>query len=185
MRSYLIMLSNILFLIAGVVSIDNNMEKDIIYILIEEETFQISLIGSPITKELLSILPLKAKILIKDSTTMEIPLNIHMEMLDLTHSINGTIKGKKGDIFLFKGKELIILNESNTFINDSGDYIKIGICQDTEGIINKIGKHKTILLLNILNYESHKGKVEPYGNYISIMNYFTWKIFTFFCFLLI
>lgn len=185
MRSHLVMLSNILFYIAGVFSLENNLEQDLMYLLIEEETFQIRLIENPITKELLSILPLKVKTITKDSTNIEIPLNINMEMLALTHTINGPIQGNKGDVLLFKGKELIILNESSFFINDSGDYIKIGICKETEGILNKIGKNKTVLLLNILNYESHRGKYKPYGNYLSIMNYFTWKIFTFFCFLLI
>ena len=66
----------------------------------------------------------------------------------------------------------------------TGDYIKIGNTKESESLFNSLTKSKRILLWNTLNYDNHRGKVKPYG-YFSIMNYFTWKIFTFFCFLLI
>ena len=185
MNCYIFILSSILFYAVSALSIENSLEENLMYILIGEEIFPISLIESQTTKELISILPLKTRLIQKDSTKIQMPLSAQIDTTILTNKINSKIEGNRGDIILYKGNEINILNEPTTLNNENGDYIKIGICENTEELLNKIGKKKTILLWNTLNYENHKGKVKPYGNYYSIMNYFTWKIFTFFCFLLI
>ena len=104
---------------------------------------------------------------------------------NLAYPTNYDFKGNKGDLMLYKGKELILLNEDTNLINENGDYLKIGHTNDVENLFSSISRNKRILLWNTLNYENHLGKVKPYGYYTSIMNYFTWKIFTFFCFLLL
>ena len=108
------------------------------------------------------------------------PLRVHIDVDSLYPTKNNTIFGNKGDVILYKGKEIIILNESTTFIdNDSRDYVKIGNFDDDEGLLNRIETNEIILLGNTLNYEIHKGKVRSFSKYSSIMNYFTWNIFTF------
>ena len=54
-----------------------------------------------------------------------------------------------------------------------------------EEILKYAEKNSSIFLWNTLNYVNQKEKVRPYGYYNSLMNYFTWKVFTFFCFLLL
>ena len=185
MNCYIFLFSSLLFCWVSSVSLENLLKEDILFILIEEETFPINLIESPITKELISILPLKIRQTQKDSTKIKMPLRANLETIDLFSSSNSTNKGDKGDVFLYKGKEIIILNEFTNLSGDKEEYIKIGTCKNTEELSNKITKNKSIFLWNTLNYENHKGKVRPHAKYNSIMNYFTWKIFTFFCFLLI
>ena len=80
---------------------------------------------------------------------------------------------------------MIIFYESTKIINKNGDYLKIGFLKETEEFLNLIKINKSIFLWNTLNYENDKGKVKPYGYYTSIMNYLTWKVFTFFLFLLL
>ena len=109
------------------------------------------------------------------------PLGVQIDTLVLAGQINEPIEGNKGDIILNKGNEIFILNDSSILNNENGDYLKIGFCKNIEELLNQMGKNKSFYLWNTLNYENHKGKVKEY----SIMNYFTWKIFTFFCFLLI
>ena len=175
-----ILLSYILFYVVSAISIENSLKEDIMYILIGEEIFPISLIESQTTIELISILPLKTRLIQNDSTKMQIALNTQIDTT-IYNKINSPIKGNKGDIILFKGNEIIILNESTILNNINGDYLKIGSCENTEGLLNKSGKNKTILLWNALNYENHKGKVKHF----SIINYLTLKILTFFCFMLL
>ena len=127
---------------------------------------------------------LKMKLIQEDFTRINLKLKMQIETT-LIPSIESSIKCLKGDILLYQGKELVIINKSTILENDKGDYIKIGNCENCDELSNKIEKNKTILLWNSLNYENNEGKVKPYGNYNSVLNYFTWKIFTFFCFLLI
>ena len=100
---------------------------------------------------------------------------------------SSTFHVNKGDLLLFKGKELILLDESYIINDLNGEYIKIGSIanNEKENIFNSVSKNKTIFLWNTLNYQNHQGKVKPYGFYNSLMNYFTWKIFTLLCFILI
>ena len=185
MSCYLLLLSSILFYAASALSLENPLREDVMYILLGEEIFPISLVENEITKELISVLPLKSRQIQKDTSKILMPINAHIEAAHLFPTINTSIEGKKGDIILYQGKEIIILNEEITIENSNGEYVKIGTCEKTEEFFNKIEKNKTVLLWNTLNYETNKGKVKPYGNYNSIMNFFTWKVFTFFCFLLI
>ena len=104
---------------------------------------------------------------------------------NLISSTTSQIQAQKGDLILFKGKEIILLNEDTILINEKGEYLKIGHTKDVDNLFSSICKNKRILLWNTLNYENNLGKVKPYGYYTIIMNYLTWKIFTFFCFLLL
>ena len=185
MNSNIFLLLNILFYSVSAVSLENLLKEDIMLIRIEEESFPINLFESPISKELISILPLKIRQIQNNSATIKLPLKANLETIDLITSTNSTNIANKGDVFIYKGKDIIISNEYTNLTGDKEEYIKIGTCKNTEDLFKKITKTKSIFLWNTLNYENHKGKVKPYGKYNSIMNYFTWKIFTFFCFVLI
>jgi hypothetical protein len=178
-------LSIILFSVVAAATFENSLKDDKMYILIGEDIFPINLISSPINTDLISILPLKTKLVQQDTVKAHLQLKVQIDtalsITDLTSSINC----QKGDVLLYQGAQLVIIKESTTINNESGDYIKLGNCPRSEELMNNIEATKSILLWNSLNYENHEGKVKPYGNYNSIMNYFTWKIFTFFCFLLI
>ena len=102
-------------------------------------------------------------------------------------TLENKVKAKKGDLFLFQEKKIILINEDNEITDTNGDYIKLGETRESDNLFNALTKNKTkkIFLWNSLNYENNLGKVKPYTYNIRIMNYFTWKIFTFFCFLLI
>ena len=185
MTSYKCILSIILFSVVAAATFENILKDDKMYILIGEDIFPINLISSPINTDLISILPLKTKLVQQDTVKAHLQLKVQIDTAlsipDLTSSINCI----KGDVLLYQGAQLVIIKESTTINNESGDYIKLGNCPRSEELMNNIEATKSILLWNSLNYENHEGKVKPYGNYNSIMNYFTWKIFTFFCFLLI
>ena len=185
MTSYKCILSIILFSVVAAATFENSLKDDKMYILIGEDIFPINLISSPINTDLISILPLKTKLVQQDTVKAHLQLKVQIDTAlsipDLTSSINC----QKGDVLLYQGTQLVIIKESTTINNESGDYIKLGNCPRSEELMNNIEATKSILLWNSLNYENHEGKVKPYGNYNSIMNYFTWKIFTFFCFLLI
>ena len=176
----------ILFYVVSAISIDKSLREDKMYLLIEEDIFTISLFEDPITQRLISSMPLKTKLIEKEQTKIRMSLSVHIDVDALYSTKNYATFGNKGDVILYKGKEIIILNESTTFVDDDRrNYIKIGRSDDAETLLNRIEANKIIPLWNTLNYENHKGKVKPYAKYSSIMNYFTWKIFTFFCFLLI
>lgn len=177
----MIVILGILFWAVSALSNDISLKEDIMYIFIAEEVFPINLIESQTTKDLISILPLKTRLSEKDSHMVRMPLGVQIDTPVLAGQINEPIEGNKGDIILNKGNEIFILNDSSILNNENGDYIKIGFCKNIEELLNQMGKNKSFYLWNTLNYENHKGKVKEY----SIMNYFTWKIFTFFCFLLI
>ena len=177
-------LSNIFFVLSSL-SIAEILDSDKMYIYIGEKIFLINLLENEITKELISILPLKTKLVKENAQTSHMKLSIKIETSNYVSMGEELIKGKKGDIFLFQGNEIILLNEPKNFPNENRNYIKIGFFGETENLISSMKNNKTIFLWNTLNYENHKGKVKPYGYYTNIMNYFTWKVFTFFCFLLL
>ena len=181
----LCILSIIIFFIFSSLSIEEILDSDKMYILIGEKIFPVNLLENEVTKQLISILPLKTKIIEENSKGLHMKLSITIETSNYISLEDELIKGKKGDLFLFKGNEIILLNEQKTFINENKDYIKIGIFEDTEKLLNTMKINKSIFLWNTLNYENHKGKVKPYAYYTNLMNYFTWKLFTFFCFLLL
>ena len=178
-------LSIILFFVLSSLSIEEILDSDKMYLLISEKIFPINLIENKITEELISILPLKTKIIEENDKALHMKLSITIETSNYISLEDELIKGKKGDLFLFKGNEIILLNEQKTFINENKDYIKIGNFDDTENLLNTMRINKSIFLWNTLNYENHRGKVKPYAYYTNLMNYFTWKLFTFFCFFLL
>jgi len=164
-------------------TIQYSLEEDKIYILMGEEAFLINLMKNSITQELISSLPLKAKLMVENDSEINLLLSVEIET-GIFPNDNDIIKANMGDLFLVKGKkELVIFNESKTFINN-GEYFKIGNTEHSNKILNFTTKNrnKSCHLLNTLNYADHKGKIKPY-TYNTLMNYFTWKIFTFFCFL--
>ena len=184
MTQILYFLSFLIYFGVSAISVKNTIEDDKLYILIGEETFLVNLIENPVTKELISVLPMKIKLLNEGISSKNMSLTFKIDTTNLISSESPKIKATKGDLILFKGKELVLANEETAINNESGDYIKIGNTKESESLFNSLTKSKRILLWNTLNYDNHRGKVKPYG-YFSIMNYFTWKIFTFFCFLLI
>ena len=167
-------------------SIQYSLEEDKIYILIREETFLVNLIENSITQELINLLPLKTKLFEENDSQINLPLSIEIETESFPYdNDNYMTKANIGDLFLVKRqKKLVLFNESKTFINNNGEYFKIGNIEHSNKIFNFIpnNKNKRCMLLNTLNYADHKGKIKPY-TYNTLMNYFTWKIFTFFCFL--
>ena len=165
-------------------SIHYTLEEDKIYILIGSETFLINLFESPITKELISLLPLKTKLLEENDSEKILPLSVKIETETFFLSEKFSNNGKIGDLFLYKGKNLVFITETKTFEENNGDYIKMGYTKEIGEIINLMekNKNKTFLLWNTLNYAEYKGKIKPYAYYSSLMNY-SWKILTFFCFL--
>ena len=174
-----------LFFKALTLSITHSLEEDKIYMLIGEEIFLVNLTEGQIAKELISVLPLKASLIEENNSTLNLKLSIKIETENFFIPTNYTCNPNVGDLYLYKGSELILFNEQIE-INDNGEYIKIGFIQKSNELINSIQKYKkkTILLWNTLNYADYKGKIKPYS-YNIIMNYFTWKLFTFFCFLLL
>ena len=159
------------------------LETDKIYISISNNIFLMNLAQNSITEELISILPLKTKLLGENSSQATISLTTELEIPNALRK--SAIEGNKGDVILFKGKELIILKENYIISNDNNDYIKIGYIEDVEKLLNLIEKKKKFILWNSLNYENNSRKVKPYGYYTSLMNFLTWKIFTFICFILL
>ena len=163
-------LSNILLFALSSLSIEEILDSDKMYIYIGEKIFLINLLENEITKELISILPLKTKLIEENPQTSHMKLSIKIETSNYVSMEEELIKGKKGDIFLFQGKEIILLNEPKNFLNENGNYIKIGFLAETENLLDSMKNNKSIFLWNTLNYENHKGKVKPYGYYTNIMN---------------
>ena len=159
------------------------LETDKIYISISNNIFLMNLVQNSITEELISILPLKTKLIGENSFQASISLTTELEIPNVLG--NSAIEGNKGDVILFKGKELIILKENYIISNGNNDYTKIGYIEDVEKLLNLIEKKKKFILWNSLNYENNSRKVKPYGYYTSLMNFLTWKIFTFICFILL
>ena len=135
---------SILFLyIVSALSIDV-LDKDKMYILIGEEIFMVNLTENEITKELISVLPLKSKLIKENSYSIHIPLSVRMDT-EIQYSMeNLPLKTNKGDLFLFKGKELILFNEFINLNDMNKDYIKIGNVVEAEGILKYSDKNNNI-----------------------------------------
>ena len=139
-----LILSMMLISFVATITFDNALKEDKMYILIGEEIFPVNLIQSPITLDLISILPLKMKLIQEDFTRINLKLKMQIETT-LIPSIESSIKCLKGDILLYQGKELVIINKSTILENDKGDYIKIGNCENCDELSNKIEKNKNKL----------------------------------------
>ena len=157
----------------------DSLEEDRIYFFVNDEAFLINLIQNSLTKELISVLPLKTRI-IEENKNSKV-LSLSTEINDFNEKYLEK-EANKGDLFLFNGKQLVLFNETSTLENN-GEYIKIGFVEEPNKFFNYIERNnkKTILLWNTLNYSDYKGKIKP----TSIMNYLTLKVLTFFLFLLL
>ena len=182
-------LSLLIFKLISSVSMTNSLDSDRMYIFFEERVFEIHLIENDITNELISILPLKTKIM-EENTNMDnhkytIPLwaDIEVSTFILEQEHNKYIKVEKGDLFLFKRKELILFDKEDFFLDEDKNYIKIGRLNDIDEFLNSIKRDNKIFLWNSLNYKNQNEKIKPNVYYTSIMNYLTLKIFTVFCFI--
>ena len=111
-----------LFFAVSAISIKSKIENDKLYMLIGDETFLINLIENSVTQELISILPMKLKLQNENISSKTLSLSIHLDTSNMMISENTKIKANKGDLFLFKGKELILLNEEIDIIDENGDY---------------------------------------------------------------
>ena len=183
MKAYqIIFIFSFLYLITSK-TVANTLDTDKIYIAVGRDIFPVNLLQNEITEELVTILPLKTKI--SNGTTNENSRHISLKtQIDISMPIiSNSINAERGDIILYKGQELIILNEPALLnnINDN-DYIKIGEIDNSDKLFDNISMNKSILIWNSLNYENQKEKVKPYGYYTSLMNFFTWKIFALFYF---
>ena len=170
------------------ISIKSSLDSDKMYIFYEEKIFKINLVESDVTNELISILPLKTKLIeenisINNIHKYSIPLWADIEVSNFIVEHNKYLKVSKGDIILYKRKNLILFDEENFFFDENKDYIKIGKMENAEEFLKVIKKDNKIFLWNTLNYQNQKEKVKPNVYYTSIMNYLTWKIFTVFCFI--
>ena len=180
-------LSILIIKIISIISISNSLDSDKMYIFLDEKIYLINLKENDITNELICILPLKTKLVEEEDEKHKylIPLLDEIETSNFIfeQEENKNIKAVKGDLLLFKKKELILFNEDKSFFDENNDYIKIGRLDDVDDFLNSVKKNNKIFLWNELNYQNQKGKVKPNVYYTSIMNYLTWKIFTFFCFI--
>ena len=186
MKAYrVIFLFSFLILIASK-TVSNILDTEKIYLALGRDIFPVNLIQNEITEELITILPLKTTF--SNGAINEYSRHISLKtQIDISKPIiSGLINAQRGDIILYKGQELILLNEPALLnnINDN-DYIKIGETDNADKLFNNISMNKSILIWNSLNYENQMEKVKPYGYYTSLMNFFTWKIFTFICFILL
>ena len=165
-------------------SIQQSLEEDKIFIIIGKDTFLVRLIENQITKELISVLPLKTYLLEEKQSSKHLPLTIKIETENYDSIKLPSIEVYKGDLYLYKEKELVLFNETTTINNNNGEYVKLGFIEQVDVLFDVMKKYKkNILLWNTLDYANHKGKINPSTYYISIMNYFTLKVLTLFCFL--
>ena len=192
MNSYIYILFFSLFYFINSKISNKILDNDKMYILIGEKTFLVHLFENAITHELINTLPLKTRLIRREEVktltkNLELTTTIEISKVSLNERAKtADINVKKGDLLLFKGKELVIFNDYVKLDNHEGNYTKIGHIDQVEKINNSFEDNKSkILLWNNLNYENHEGKIKPYEFYTNLMNYFTWKVFTFICFLLI
>ena len=175
-----------LYYVVVTISIQQTLEEDKLFIVLGNEIFLVNLIENPITKELISVLPLKTNRIEEKNSTKQLPLSIKIETENYASSLKlSSVEAHKGDIYLHNGKQLVLFNETETIINNNDEYVKLGFIEHADELFDVMEKNKrsNILLLNTLNYANHKGRISPYTYYNSIMNYFTFKVLTIFCFL--
>jgi hypothetical protein len=185
MNSFMLFFSSLIVYAASSLPQKLYPQKDKLYILIGEEAFQINLLENPITNELIFHMPISTEFTQKDSMTILSPFNLKLDENMLPQEPNLSLEANKGDLLLYKGKEFIILNEAQVLNNGGYDYIILGNCENVDNLLDKLDKNMNIILMNNLNYEDHMTKLNTYAKYNIIWNYFTWKVFTFFCFLII
>ena len=149
MKEYqIIFIFSFLYLITSK-TVANTLDTDKIYIAVGRDIFPVNLLQNEITEELVTILPLKTKI--SNGTTNENSRHISLKtQIDISMPIiSNSINAERGDIILYKGQELIILNEPALLnnINDN-DYIKIGEIDNSDKLFDNISMNKSILICN-------------------------------------
>ena len=181
MNSVFLIISLALYSALFSLSIQITLEEDKMYISIGSEAFLINLFESIVTQELISLLPQKTKFQ-EENGKIILPLNVKIETENYFSGEKFSNKANIGDLFLSKGKEIILITEPKKFWENNSDYIKIGHTNQIGELISSMEKNrnKKFSLMNTLNYAEHKGKIKPYA--YSLMHY-SWKILTFFCFL--
>ena len=184
MNAISIFLALTLYYVVASISIQQSLEEDKIYLIIGKETFLVKLIENQITKELISVLPLKTNLLEEKPSTKQLPLSIKIETENYVSSQRRYVEAHKGSLYLYRGKELVLFNETTTINNINDEYVKLGSIEKADELFDVMKTFKkNIMLWNTLDYANHKGKIDPHTYYTSIMNFFTWKVLTFFCFL--
>jgi len=143
----------------------------------DDDVFTIDLIKSPQSERLLNVLPLSTYLLENNEYIINMPItSIDMDSNCLSFSTNINLNAKKGDMILFKGKEIILVKEPQVF---DGEYIKIGYTRHMDEFSNKIKKSKNFVTFSILNavaYKEHENRLK----HEHVINYFILKIITFF-----
>ena len=92
-------------------SIQQSLEEDKIFIIIGKDTFLVRLIKNQITKELISVLPLKTYLLEEKQSSKHLPLTIKIETEKYDSIKLPSIEVYRGDLYLYKEKELVLFNE--------------------------------------------------------------------------
>ena len=185
MNSFFILIFLYLCYTSQSISNDNPLIESTLYIKLGEEMFSVKLYDNHIRGELLSLLPLRVNPLKENEfISLLLPLEIRMEKEFSTVGQNSLIEAEKGDIILFKRKELIIIDKEIILDNNNNEYIKLGKTENTDNLYNSINFNKqTIYLWNAFNYEDFNVNIKPHEHYINVMNYITYKIVTLICYL--
>ena len=112
MNSFFILIFLYLCYSSQSISIDNSLIESTLYIKLGEEMFSVKLYDNHIRGELISLLPLRVNPLKENEfISLLLPLEIRMEKEFSTVGHNSLIEAEKGDIVLFKRKELIIIDK--------------------------------------------------------------------------
>ena len=92
MTQILYFLSFLIYFGVSAISVKNPIEDDKLYILIGEETFLVNLIENPVTKELISVLPMKIKLLNEGISSKNMSLTFKIDTTNLISSESPQIK---------------------------------------------------------------------------------------------
>ena len=92
MTQILYFLSFLIYFGVSAISVKNTIEDDKLYILIGEETFLVNLIENPVTKELISVLPMKIKLLNEGISSKNMSLTFKIDTTNLISSESPQIK---------------------------------------------------------------------------------------------
>ena len=125
MNSVFLIISLALYSTLFSLPIQYTLEEDKMYISIGSEAFLINLFESIVTQELISLLPQKTKFK-EENGKIILPLNVKIETENYFSGEKFSNKANIGDLFLYKGKEIILITEPKKFWEINSDYIKIG-----------------------------------------------------------
>ena len=184
MNSFFILFFLYLCSLSQQVSNYNPIKQSNLYIKLGGEMFSVKLYDSPISGELLNLLPLRVDTLNKNEfISLLLSSEIEIEKEFSTVGKNSLIAAEKGDIVLFKRKELIMINKRVTLDNNN-EYIKLGKIENIDDLYSSIKLNKqSIYLWNSFNYANFNENIKPHEHYINVMNYKTYKIVTLICYL--